>query len=327
MDFSFTAAQFDAPNDCRLRYQLLGYETAWHDAGARRQAFYTSLAPGAYRFRVVAADPAGFWSGTPADFAFTLAPFVWQTWWFWSLVGLAAAGLTTAIVYWRIWELRRVQRLQAAVDLAQERVRIAQDLHDGLGSGLTQLRLLATLAEREQSAQSPAPHLSHVRELARRANEVASTLRDIIWVARPESATVRSLIDRVCDHAQKHLPTADIDCRFDLPHTVPDAPLGDATTQNLFFAAREALTNILKHSQATQATLRLTLDDHSLTLEITDNGVGLPPAPNRPTGVGLASMRRRLEAVGGHCDLSNPPPRGTRVTFRVPRPRPEPRPG
>lgn len=321
LEFHYTAPTFVHADQTRFRYRLEGHEDTWHEAGTRRVAYYTNLRPGSFRFQVVAAGEHEAGIGHPATLGFSIAPYFWQTSWFWLLSGIGLAIAGTALVRWRLRELRRTHDLSAEADFARERIRIAQDLHDGLGSGLAQLRILATLAEHER--RDPEALSSHLRQITDRAHQVADTLRDIIWVAHPQSATVRSLVERVCQHAEQHLRPVGVACRFHLPDVLPESDLGDARAQNLFYAAREVLTNILKHAGATLVQIRAETKDGKLVLEISDNGKGMAPSPRstsgpNTSGIGLHSIRQRLEAVRGNLVVTTPPGGGSMVRMEVP---------
>ncbi len=318
LEFDYTANTFVAAERARFRYRLLGLDTKWIEAGTRREAVFTNLKPGAYRFQVIAANHHGVWSEAGATFAFRVAPFVYQTWWFYLACGLVVTALTGGIIVWRLRELRRIHRLEQQSALAAERSRIAKDLHDGLGADLTQLSLLADLAD-QTGADTAAPQ-SHLRTLSSTTKQVAQTLKDIIWSANPADTTLDGVVAHICQYAENFLNAAQIACRFDVPGQLPERVLTADERRNLFLAAKEALANAARHAAATEVWLRVTLDNERVTLSLEDNGAGFgrATAASDSSGRGLLNMRQRMAAVGGELRVEPLPERGTRVSLTLP---------
>lgn len=318
LEFDYTANTFVAAERARFRYRLLGLDAKWIEAGARREAVFTNLKPGAYRFQVIAANHHGVWSEAGATFAFRVAPFVYQTWWFYLVCGLVVTAVTGGLIVWRLRELRRIHRLEQQSALAAERARIAKDLHDGLGADLTQLSLLADLAD--QTRPDNAPPESPLRTLSSTTKQVAQTLKDIIWSANPADATLDGVVAHICQYAEHFLNAAQITCRFDVPEQLPERVLTADERRNLFLAAKEALANAARHAAASEVWLRVTRDNERINLSIEDNGAGFGRASGDPDsgGRGLLNMRQRMAAVGGELRIEPLPERGTRVCLTLP---------
>jgi ligand-binding sensor domain-containing protein len=147
LEIPYTACAFNAAEKNRFRYRLDGLDRDWLDVGTARKAYYANLRPGDYRFRVIAANKHGIWNPVGASFSFHLAPHFYETAWFFTVCGLALGVRALGVYGWRVREIRRIQRLESQMALLEERQRIAKDLHDGLGGNLTQLALLADLAD------------------------------------------------------------------------------------------------------------------------------------------------------------------------------------
>jgi signal transduction histidine kinase len=232
--------------------------------------------------------------------------------------------LAFGLYRWRLGYVRRIHTLQQANALTQERARIAKDLHDGLGANLTQLTLLAELAEQEP----PEIVARRLRGLSTTSREAARSLKDFIWATHPEADTLEGLVTRLCQHAEEFLGAAQIRCRLELPDDIPPHPLAVAARNDLFLAAKEALNNIVKHARATEVRLRVRHDDSTLRITIEDNGCGFTPtdesAGARPssgaanTGHGLGNMAGRVQAAGGRFTLESQPGRGTTITVEIP---------
>jgi signal transduction histidine kinase len=286
-------------------------------------AYYTNLRPGAYQFRVIAANHHNVWNQTGATFAFSLAPFYYQTWWFWTACGAAVALAVFGVHRWRVSYVRTIHELRAQAAVADERTRIARDLHDHLGASLTHLRLLAELAER----QPPEALTNYLRDLSQTAREAALHLREFIWATQPVDETLDGLVTRICQHAESFLRPAGIRCQFHLPEQVPSAPLSPLVRHNLFMAAREALHNAGRHSGASEVSIRLELNGARFALHIEDDGRGVAStaAQHAPLtggrGAGLGNMRARIEQLGGRFDIQNRPSGGTCIVFDLPLPK------
>lgn len=313
MEFRYTAPIFTAPEKAAFRYRLRGADDRWIEAGKRREAYFTRLRPGAYVFEVMAASHRGVWGEKSASFAFAIQPFYYQTWWFYLGSGLAAAGLIAGLVAWRMRELRKLHRLEQQSAITEERTRIAKDLHDGLGADLTRLALLADLAEEESSATADGQR----HKLAQSSREAARTLKEMIWIANPANDTVEGLVSRIGQTAEDFLGDARIRCRLDLAPQLPQRTLSLDQRRNLLLVVREALNNIVRHAAATEVSIRADGSDHSVHLTIEDNGRGFDPAMVKREGIGLDSMRRRVENLGGTFDLESGPGAGTKILITI----------
>lgn len=330
LSLEFAATSFTGRENVRFRYRLEGLDEAWVDAGHHRVAYFSQVPPGDYRFQVIGCGNDGTWNETGTRVEFTVAPFYWQTWWFRLLTWLAA-GVTLGGAVWletRRRSRRKLEHLERQRALERERARIARDIHDDLGANLTRLSMLSqpadglpeTLAE---SAATLAAINQNVRTLTQAMDE-------IVWAVNPRYDTLASLANYFGSFAQEFLEHSSTRCLLDMPLKLPDLPVTAEVRHHLFLAFKEALNNIAKHSQATEVCFALNMKDGQLTLAVTDNGRGLPAAlasgsadsaPTHPAdGYGLANMRRRLEEIGGECEILSQPGIGTRITFRVPLP-------
>lgn len=324
LEIQYTACTFVAPEKTRFKYRLEGLDTDWVDAGPIRKAYYANLAPGNYRFQVIAGNKHGEWDQSGALFSFHLAPFFYQTASFYTGAGLTLAGLAYLAYRWRLARLGRIQLLQRQMALLHERVRIAKDLHDGLGGNLTQLALLADLAD--GSAPDPKAIAERFQKLSRSTREALHAVRDIIWSTQPAHDTLESLVLRICEHAENLLAPAGTRCRFDLPAPLPAVPLPSAQRQQILYAAQEALNNVVKHARASELRIVLEIEPLAFTLTFIDNGRGFDPSGQRPgigdgpfrsPGHGVRNMWERIESIGGRFTLDSQPGRGTIIQMHV----------
>jgi signal transduction histidine kinase/ligand-binding sensor domain-containing protein len=319
VDFEFTALNFGAPESLRFRYMLEGVDDAWVDASREHKEGYSGLSEGKYRFRVSACNSSGVWNEQGAALTFTVAPFFWQTWWFRVIVGAfficVFVGIGRYISFRRLSLKLRSLEQQAA--LSRERARIARDIHDDLGSRLSEITLLSELALQDHSKrESASEHIQHISVTARQATD---SLDEIVWAANPRNDTLPDLIGYIGQFAQQFLQMARIGCRLQLPDQPPKWPLSAEARHNLFLVTKEALNNVVRHAQATEVFLRVSISEQSLTLVLEDNGRGFEPNREHPSADGVRNMHQRMETIGGRCEIVSTRGAGTVVTLSLPR--------
>ncbi len=315
LEIRYTGNSFAAPQQMRFRFRLVGHEKDWRYDDQNRVAFYTNLRPGAYQFQVSACNNHGVWSQTPAVFLFTLAPHFWQTWVFYVLAGGVAVGVAAAIQAYRLRWQRRLLKVEQQQALADERTRIARDLHDDLGTALTGLALQLDVLRRT-TPEGPAL-AKLVAESAARIRTLAEHMREVVWAVNPSCDSVPSLASFLEQQAGQFKSGAPR-CRLDFPEDIPSMPLDSRTRHQLALGVREALTNAVRHAAASEIVLALRVEAGQLIVRVTDDGRGFCAEECRALGHGLSNMRARLERVGGRCHCHSAPGLGTVIELRVP---------
>lgn len=317
LDFQFAALSFITPENVRFQCRLKGWDEDWQDWGTLRQASYSRLPHGNYQFEARARNLDGVWSPA-ATMSFTVAPFYWQTTWF--RIGAALLFTVTLASLVRYVSLRRVHRrlrlLEQEAALQRERARIAKDIHDDVGANLTQIAFLGELARQDQA--NPEKAVERIGEISTTARQAIKSLDEIVWAVNPRNDTLAHLIDYAGQFAVDYLRPTGIRCRVDFPETIPERELSTDLRHNLFLAVKEALQNVVKHSQAREVRLRarLTPDDFELVLE--DDGCGFRAAPDNAEADGLRNMRQRLTDIGGTCRWESGPGAGTTIIMKLP---------
>jgi signal transduction histidine kinase len=267
-------------------------------------------------------DGGNGWTFSEMAIATSFNDFVvvrfWQTWWFDTLVGIAllvAVGSTVRIVEARKFQ-RRLQRAEYESALQRERARIAQDLHDELGSALTRLSLLSGLVKADKD--HPEQVEAHADKLSQAADQTVRSLEEIVWAVRPGSDSLQSLADYFAHFANELFEGNATRCRLDLPHDLPALPLPPDMRHNIFLIVKEALTNTLKHAKAREVQVQARASDNRLEVIVKDDGKGFDPAAlveGRRNGLG--NMRRRAESIGGTLEVQSSPGSGTAVKLLV----------
>ena len=323
LEIGFASLNLAAPVKGRFKYQLEGYEATPNERpGNVREAVYPRLPPGQYRFQVSACNEDDVWSQVGATLAITVLPPFWQTWWFLSLTTAALLGMIVGSVHYV--STQRLQRQLAALRqqeaIEKDRARIARDIHDQVGASLTQLSLLGELVESDK--HHPEEVAAHARQIEQTALETTRALDEIVWTVNPSNDTLDGLITYVCKYAQEYLAVAGLRYRLEAPPQLPATPISPEVRHNVFLAAKESITNVVRHAQASVVSLRLALEAASFTLEIEDNGRGLagmdPKAAQSRNG--LRNMRKRMEDIGGSFFMGPAPDRGTVVRLTAPLP-------
>jgi signal transduction histidine kinase/ligand-binding sensor domain-containing protein len=326
-EFQFTCLSFAAPELVRFRYKLDGVETKWVETQSSRKAYYTHLPPGNYRFRVLACNNDGVWNEQGATLAFTVEPAFWQTWWF-RTSGVAMIALAGGGIVWldaRRRMRRKVERLQRQQAVERERIRIARDIHDDLGAGLTRVSLLSESMSAEEVSPPRAAEVLSSIFLATR--EMTQAMDEIVWAVNPQHDTLDSLATYLGKYAQDFLEGTGLRCRLEMSVQLPNWRLEAEVRHNLFLAFKESLNNALRHAGATEVRISLTTNIHAFTIVVEDNGRGFTqdPTQNAPSiprpstsRNGLANMHHRLQQIGGQCEIQSAIGKGTRVEFLVP---------
>ncbi len=329
LELQSTALSFISPEKTRFRHKLEGFDQDWVMDGTERRVRYGPLPYGEYRFRVAASHPDGEWIEA-APFAFQVTTPLWRTPAALALYILAAVGAVTVAV--RVVSHRRLRRrllrLEQQQALERERMRIAQDMHDEIGSKLTKISFLSERVKVESAGTNPlAPQIASIADTSR---ELLQTLDEIVWAVNPHNDTLEHLAAYLSQYAGEYFQNTTVECDQHLPRSLPHHPLSAEARHNLFLTFEEALNNVLKHAAASQVRVDMVLQPTAFEINIADNGHGFDvPAPRTvrpaPVGVGgrrggngLVNMRQRLADVGGECVIRSQRGQGTTVSLRIP---------
>jgi ligand-binding sensor domain-containing protein/two-component sensor histidine kinase len=286
------------------QYRLQDKDGGWK-LTTQREVRYERLAPGRYHFRVQALGSAGV-AGTPAGVDFTILSPLWQRWWFVTLAALAG-GLVIAASY----------RNHAARTIEVERVRtrIATDLHDDVGSSLSQIAILSEVVRRELAPGSAVG--GTLAAIAATSRELVDSMSEIVWAINPNRDRAGDLAQRMRRFASDTFTGGDINFTFAAQEATRHLKLGPDVRRQVFLFFKEVVNNIARHSECTQAAVQLGIENGRLNLVLEDNGRGFDTA-HRAEGQGLSSMRRRASELQGELEIRSEHGGGTRVALRVP---------
>ena len=315
VEVDYTALSFVAPRKVRFRYKLEGRDTAWLEPGTRRQAFYTDLRPGKYKFRVIACNNDGVWNEQGANLDFAVAPAWYQTTRF-----LVLCLLTTVFICWALYRLR-VRQVARAISASfderlAERTRLAREIHDTLVQTIQGSKMVA------DDALDEATDFPRMRQAMER---LSVWLGQATEEGRAALNSLRTSTTQTNDLAES-FRRALHECRI---QGFPDAVFvaeGKATEMHpivrdeIYRIGYEAIRNACQHSEATRLEVRLSYS-RDLTLRITDNGKGIAPevvARGKDGHYGLQGMRERADRISGKLNLTTSPGLGTNIELVVP---------
>ncbi|MBI4326796.1 MAG: ATP-binding protein, partial [Chloroflexi bacterium] len=318
VELRYTALSFTAPEKVRFRYRLDGLDSDWVEAEGRRVAEYSFLPPGQYRFRVTACNEDGVWSESEAGLALTCLPAPWQTWWFRLLVAaMVLGGAGWAVKFWATRRLqRRLTLLQQQHALEQERTRIARDIHDELGASLTEISLLSDHGQKR--LDRPGEVEVDLERISTTAREAVQTADGIVWAVNPRNDSLDHLANYLVHFAEDFFRLTTIRCYLDVPADLPQIPLSTQHRHHLLLAVKEACNNVVRHSEASEVWLRMTVAEKQFSITVEDNGKGFRVESAPEGSDGLVNMRQRMADLGGCLELSSGPGRGTRVKLIAP---------
>ncbi len=318
LSIRYSALDLSAPEKCRFKYRLDGVDSDWVEANTQRTAHYNNVAPGAYRFHVLACNKYGVWNEMGASLDFQLRPHFWQTWWCRTLALAALVGLAGGSA--RFVTQRKMQRKLELAErqhaIERERGRIAKDIHDELGSSLTRIMLLSQRAKSDLAQRKEAG--LHLEKIINFSRGTIQAMDEIVWAVNPRNDNFDGLVNYLIEYAAQFFQGSKIRCRLQMPIT-SQLTLPTEVRHDLFLAFKEGLNNVLKHSQASEVHVEVFHADGTVHIIIDDNGCGFDPAQKEDgrQGNGLPNMRRRMDALGGQMEIITAPGHGTKLQFTV----------
>ena len=286
--FEFIGISFSAPEQVRYRYRLKNSGEGWQYT-SQRTVRYSALMPGEYTFEVKAQNNDGRWSTQTAQINFTvLAPF-WLRWWFIALLVIALGGVAYFVYnYYRVRKMVEIERM---------RVRIASDLHDDVGSSLTEIALQSDFLQTMDVSDTLEESL---QQIGTQSRKIVSSLDDIVWSIDARNDTMGDLTDRMQDYVNNVLPDREVNYHFE---GNMQEQLKVSLKENLYLIFKEAINNISKHSNADKVDITLVANGSGFVLSVHDDGT--TASNERKTGQGLNNMKMRAKRIDANITFSN----------------------
>ena len=321
LQIDYTSPTFLIPQRVKFRYRLDGYERDWHEAGTRRQAFYTDLPPGKYTFRVVASNSDGVWDNTPARLDFSVTPAYYQTNWFRALCAVFVMALLWAGYRWRVRQLHH--QFEMTLDArVGERTRIARELHDTLLQGFHGVLLrfqtaFQLLPERPVEAKEKlGSAIDQAAEAITEGRDAVQGLRDSTTQTNDLALAISTLGEELATDSSGHRPALRVAVEGQ------SRDLHPILRDEVYKIAAEALRNAFLHANAQQVEVEIRYDDERFRLRLRDDGKGIDAAvlsvQSREGHYGLPGMRERATLIGGKLTIWSEADAGTELELRVP---------
>jgi len=321
LEIQFTALSWNRPSQIKFKYQLVGLDKDWVDAGTRRTAYYSHITPGEYTFRVIADNGEGIWNYTGQQLTIVVLPPFYQTWWFYLLSALATALIIRLIYNYRLAQLKQLNEAktlftqQLIENQEQERKRIAVELHDSIGQNLIVIRNRALLGLNTPEKQDRL--IAQMEEISESAADSITEVRRISQNLHPYQIEHLGLTTAIETMIETTAEASVIEFEKEIDSL--DEVMPKDAEINLYRIVQESLNNILKHSEATKAKVIVRKDDNLLRVLIEDNGKGFNTEylSNAKDGLGLTGIRERAKMLGAKFEISSIPNQGTTVSLKI----------
>jgi ligand-binding sensor domain-containing protein/signal transduction histidine kinase len=321
LEINYTGLSFINPEQIRFKYRLTGLDDEWIDVGTRRTAYFSHLPPGAYTFTVIAANSDGVWNTVGRSVQIVVVPPFWRTWWFVVLVSLAIVATTVLMYRRRISNLKRERDVQEAftrrlIDSQEsERKRIAGELHDSLGQSLAIIKNHALFGL--HGPENVVVTREGLKQISIQSAQAIDEVKEISYNLRPHlldrlglTKAIESMVGRVAESSGINF-AAEIDN--------VDGIFSAEEEINLYRILQEGINNVVKHSAAASALVRLNKDERTIRLTISDDGKGFTQAAvesntaSHKHGFGLMGITERVRILGGRQVVRSAPGEGTAI--------------
>lgn len=305
LEFDFVGLNYTNPSLNKYRYKLDGHDPDWVESNTNRLARYTQIPHGEYEFSVQSSNNDGVWNKEGSSLLITINPPFWKTRWFRLLSIILFASI--------LWSLYRY-RLTKLLELERIKLRIANDLHDEVGSGLSGIALTGDILQRQFEKGDIKPEL--IQRITKNSRGLASSLDAIVWLIDSKKETIGDLISKSLITAQELIQKAELEIIDTVSKSDQNKTLTSLQRRNLLLLLKEALNNVAKHSNATFVSLTFEVKESELIIRIKDNGLGFDITSEK-SGRGLGTMKNRADELMGRFTLNSSAEEGTRISVSV----------
>ena len=316
LSFYFSATSFLDEKQVMYSYRLLGSSNnQWSEPSNNSTVSFIDLHPGDYTLDIKANFPAGRYPEQIINYKFSIAPPWWQTWWFRSIVGLLIIGLL--IMASRFHYRRKLDKQMAILEKQQaiekERTRIATDMHDDLGAGLSRIKFLSENIKAKK--ENDTTIRDDIEKISAYSDEMAEKMGEIVWALNQRNDTVADLIAFTRTYVLEFLSVQNIHCEINTPLELPSSFITGEMRQHIFLSVKECLHNIVKHAGASQVYFSVKLNG-GIEIMIHDNGKGINWDTMKPFSNGIQNIRKRMTEIHSKVTFLNE--EGTKVIMNIP---------
>ncbi len=312
VEIDFVGLGLQAGENISYQYKFDGAD--WSPPTDQRRVTYPSLPPGSYRFLVRAIAGGVIVSETPASVSFRILSPIWLRWWF-VTISLTIIALTAYAAFrYRLARLLEIERV---------RTRIATDLHDDIGAGLSRMAVLSEVVKRQTQADHR-ESVDMLTDIADSARGLVDSMSDIVWSIDPRKDDLNNVASRIRQFASDVLEAGGIDWEFKASEEIGKIKLPPEQRRHLYLIFKEAINNVARHSGCRTVSLEIALSHDRLVASIRDDGRGFASQLDDGTpmngrgGNGLRNMQSRALELGGQLDIASSPGRGTQLTLVMP---------
>jgi signal transduction histidine kinase/ligand-binding sensor domain-containing protein len=311
----FAAPGYTTPLPVQYQYKLTGLHNKWIDIGTENKVSFSNLAGRAYQFKVRATNRPGVWSNNEAVVAITIVPPVWQRWWFYFLCALFISAVIYALYRYRINELLKRQAI---------RNKIAQDLHDNIGSTLSSISVYSQVAKIYKQQNKDVQLQETLQKISETSGEMISEMNDIVWTINPRNDNMEVMLQRMQSFAKPLLAAKDIVFHFTYEPQVKTLSLEMTQRKNFYLIFKEAINNVLKYAACKNLYVNISSKHQQLEMIVQDDGIGFDKnaidekARQSLSGNGLHNMALRAKEMKGICEVTAVPGKGSKVHLQFP---------
>jgi signal transduction histidine kinase len=314
IQISYSANVFHRTSLVQYKYRM-DKDHDWIEAGSRREAVFTDLPSVNHTFYLRAVNGYGIQSGRNTTLHIYLKPYFYKTGVFHSALGLMLVFLIWWIHRKRVFQRVQLERLEGSASMERERARIARDMHDDIGSSLSNIALLSDVVQ--SHPEDPNFVRDRMKGISTMARDVVDDISELVWGNNPRYDTLPDMVAYLREYAAELFSIGSIRCELNFEGSVPSIRVFGSLRRNVFLTFKEALNNILKHADCSFVEIFLNVESELLRLTISDNGRGGGGEPN-PLSNGLRNMRKRIEEEGGEFEVESNSGHGTRIRIRLP---------
>jgi signal transduction histidine kinase len=288
---------------------LDGYDAQWIESGAKNEATYTRLSPGTYTFRVIGAVTGGKWNMTGASIQIIILPEWWQTWWFQSLAALIGVLGFYSIIRYRFYQKMKVYAL---------RNRIATDLHDEIGSMLSSVSLASSVLQKKITEATPDVQYL-LNQINHNTASMMEAMSDIVWAINTQNDSLENVINRMRAFTSEILEPKNCNVHFEVESKLYSIALNMGQRKNLYLIFKEAVNNMAKYAQCSNARINITAKEKRIIMTIKDDGIGFDIHQNASSqhlsGNGLKNMQKSAAELHGKLSIRSEKIQGTEIVL------------
>jgi signal transduction histidine kinase/ligand-binding sensor domain-containing protein len=318
LSFYFAATSFLDEKQVLYSYRLEGgSNTQWSEPSNNASVSFIGLNPGDYTLYIKANFPAARYPEQMIQYTFSIAPPWWQTWWFKAAIAILSIIATATVIrfYYRRKLQKQKQVLEKQQAIEKERTRIATDMHDDLGAGLSRIKFLSqSLANKKIEDEYTRTSLEKITGYS---DEMTEKMGEIVWALNEKNDTLADLIAYTRSYTMEYLANHGIQCEANTPLHLQETFIPGETRRNIFLSVKECLHNIVKHAGAGKVSFSIELNA-GIRIIIHDNGKGIDWNNQRINSNGLENIQKRMKEINGRAQFLHE--QGTKVILDIPLP-------